>query len=247
MPSVLVFRIRPSSLYSIRATGTFQSALSYPLPPPSTIKGMLANALQRAKPEFKPIEAANLVENKLVACAARLDSVAIASRNLLRQVIWDEKQKELRTDALGRESLHSHDLTCLAVIKDKETVNVLADSLRVSPICLGDNESLVSTTKIDVVEDAEHMEKIRGDDIEFNVYAPAFLFDFINGEATFMWLSEKLTERKDLPLILYILPLKIEGPKYIPLEMVRAKVKIETTLIKTKDHFIPVRKITDKV
>ena len=45
----IVFTLRLNSLYSIRIPFTWQSALTYPLLPPSAIIGLIANALQRYK------------------------------------------------------------------------------------------------------------------------------------------------------------------------------------------------------
>ncbi|MGQ9510246.1 MAG: CRISPR-associated protein Cas5, partial [Thermodesulfobacteriota bacterium] len=50
----LVFDIRVNSLYSIRIPFTWQSALTYPVLPPSAVIGMLANALQRYKNDKHP-------------------------------------------------------------------------------------------------------------------------------------------------------------------------------------------------
>ena len=51
----IALTIRLDSLYSIRIPYTWQSALVYPLPPPSAIIGMLANALQRYRNDQSPL------------------------------------------------------------------------------------------------------------------------------------------------------------------------------------------------
>ena len=68
-----------SSLFSMRMPYTMQSALSYPLPPPSTLLGILANAIYRLK-KIPPLDAVQAVYQK-VDWAIASPSTPIVSRS----------------------------------------------------------------------------------------------------------------------------------------------------------------------
>ncbi|RKZ31795.1 hypothetical protein DRQ27_03595, partial [bacterium] len=71
---VLFFDLMPNSLFSIRIPFTWQSALTYPLPPPSTIIGMVANAIQRAESAKHPMDYLSECEQNIVWSVATLRS-----------------------------------------------------------------------------------------------------------------------------------------------------------------------------
>lgn len=232
MFQILSFTLIPT-LYSIRASPTFQSAVSYPLPPPSTIKGMIANALQRFQNK-SPTECVRFVEENVLMCSSTfLNSVGVSSTNILRQVVWDEKAKEFRTDALAREFIHAQKIYCVLVLKNYSITKLIAEALRNTPIYLGDSESLVTIDEIKIDENYKCLNFNPDENVEFNVYAPMDFFKEIYDDITLMWFPEKIIEGKDLPLTLYVLPLKIEKSVYRPLKTIKAKVKEAVLLIES--------------
>jgi len=62
---VIICKLRLNSLYSIRVPYTWQSALSYPILPPSAIIGIFANALQRYKNDRFPLEYLKISASKI--------------------------------------------------------------------------------------------------------------------------------------------------------------------------------------
>ncbi len=104
----IVFSIRLNSLYSIRIPFTWQSALSYPLPPPSSIIGMLANALQRYKNNRHPLEYLTMIEDDLLWAGSRLLSPCVIKSYTTSAIVkWEDKIGGKFTNALGKQFAYS--------------------------------------------------------------------------------------------------------------------------------------------
>jgi len=108
----VLFNLIPSAFFSIRQLRSLQSTISYPLPPPTTLKGLLANAMQQYT-KVNPIKALTEVESKILVCSARSDSPLTLSLCTLRLRVFDKS--EWKKDALPRQFAFGRKVTCAAV------------------------------------------------------------------------------------------------------------------------------------
>lgn len=141
----LVFDIRLNSLYSIRVPFTWQSALTYPVLPPSAVMGMLANALQRHKNNKHPLEYLDLIENDLLWAGSRLLTPCIIKSYTTSAIVkWEDTLGGKFTNALGRQYAYTKKLQITAIFKGDNLINDIAEALEVSPLTCGDSESPIS-------------------------------------------------------------------------------------------------------
>ena len=107
----LVFVIRLNSLYSIRVPFTWQSALTYPILPPSSVIGMLANALQRCRNDKHPLEYLDFIENEVLWAGSRLLTPCIIKSYITSAIVkWEDNLGGKFTNALGRQFAYSKKL-----------------------------------------------------------------------------------------------------------------------------------------
>ena len=98
----LRFRLMPLSLVSMRIPFTFQAAASYPLPPPSVITGMLANAVWQAT-GASPLEMLEKLKKRVHHIWAKsLGRISITSA-VVKTLFFD--QNKLKSNILSREYL----------------------------------------------------------------------------------------------------------------------------------------------
>ncbi len=159
----LVFNIRVNSLYSIRIPFTWQSALSYPILPPSAILGLLANALQRYKNDRHPLEYLAWVEDNVLWAGSKLLNSCIIKNYVTSVIIkWEENLGGKFTNALGRQYVYSKNLQVAVIFKDNTLINNVVEAIKTTPLTCGDSESPFSIVeeivKKDVIE--EHKEII---------------------------------------------------------------------------------------
>jgi CRISPR-associated Cas5-like protein len=141
----LVFDIRVNSLYSIRIPFTWQSALTYPVLPPSAVIGMLANALQRNKNNKHPLEYLDLIENDLLWAGSRLLTPCVIKSYTTSAIVkWEDTLGGKFTNALGRQYAYSKKLQIAAIFKNDTLLNDIAEALKTSPLTCGDSESPIS-------------------------------------------------------------------------------------------------------
>ncbi len=139
----------PCALYSMRMPFTFQSALTYPLPPPSTIKGMFANALFLAE-RGSPLDHLDCIEQALVFASAFASAPIAVKSHIVRLVRLDKKGQ---TDALPREFAQTpQPITAVAATEDRDLAQRLVNALRRAPISLGDSESLCSVVHAELCD-----------------------------------------------------------------------------------------------
>jgi len=227
-PSATLFDVIPSSFFSIRQPHSFQSAIVYPLPPPSTLKGLLANAIYQSSKK-EPLKALEEVESKISLCTALSRHPLALSSATVRLRVFDKGK--WGKDALPRQFAFTPRISCAVISKDRDYTNVLSNALNSSVLYLGDSESLITVSEVKVV-DVESENIKQGTEVEINTYAPAELFDNIYGEATIYWVFENASEHKTQRQ--YVFPLKNRGNAFYP-STFRGKLKKEVTLLKVAD------------
>ena len=150
----IAFDIRLNSLYSIRIPFTWQSALTYPVLPPSAVIGMIANALQRFKNDLNPIKYLELVEDNVIWAGSRLLTPCVIKSYTMSVIVkWEDKLGGKFTNALGRQFGYSRNLQVLAVFKDDSLVDEISMAIKSTPLTCGDSESPISIeSKIKIID-----------------------------------------------------------------------------------------------
>lgn len=155
----LVFNIRTNSLYSIRIPFTWQSALTYPVLPPSAIIGMLANALQRYKNDKHPLEYLDLIEDEILWAGSRLLTLCVVKSYTTSAItIFGGSLGKKFTNALGRQFAYSRRLQVAAIFKsdmlsNNIPINTIAEALKTTLLTCGDSESPVSLDSEVLIKD----------------------------------------------------------------------------------------------
>ncbi len=217
--------IQPASLYSMRLPYTHQSALTYPLPPPSTVLGMLAAALQRVE-NRSPLECLEEIEAGIQTCAALIDEdVPIAARSCVvslikdlanaLKTIRDPTKDEKPTDALPRQFAHTHQVTVVAFSADRDLLSRAANALQRAPITLGGSESLAAVPEVKVGEaTVEHLEP--GEHVSTRAYVPRDLLDggSLQEHHSLFWVHERCLGAEELAA--YLFPVTLAGHLYRP-------------------------------
>ncbi len=204
------FRLKVSSMYSIRVPYSYQCARTYPLPAPSTLKGLCANALWRKEGE----DPANLMkiihENSLGATSRAERAIAVSSCTV----------RVIPMNALLRQFAFTPYIDCLIAFKDgnERLGNRVAEALKVSPVYLGDSESsvCVELESISFVGAAEAITE--GKEVTVN---SLLKFDFIkdkqiNEKGVVLYMQDDPCAA-DAVLDRYVAPLTQEGDTYKPL------------------------------
>jgi len=213
------FRLKISSAYSIRVPYSYQSARTYPLPAPSTIKGLCANALWRKEYE-NPIKLITAIQKASLGATSRAERSIVVSSNTVSVVDLSKKEGK-KTDALLRQFAFTPYIDCLIVFKDgsEGLGNRVEEALKVSPVYLGDSESLVCVKpeSISTVKTAEDVTE--GEMVTVN---SLLKFDCIkdkqiNEKGVILYMQDDPCA-DDAALERYVAPLKQEGDTYRPLD-----------------------------
>jgi CRISPR-associated Cas5-like protein len=208
----LVFNIIINSLYSIRIPFTWQSALTYPILPPSAVIGMLANALQRYKNDKHPLEYLNLIEDNILWAASRLLAPSVIKSYTTSAIVkWEDALGGKFTNALGRQYAYSRKLQITAVFKDNSLVSDVIEALKNTPLTCGDSESPVSVGKI-ILQKLELIKDAKGR-IVHTEYPIPFTKDtgLIEGNGQVYLMHERCKKREsNFPLISYMVPVREE-------------------------------------
>jgi CRISPR-associated Cas5-like protein len=208
----LVFDIRLNSLYSIRIPFTWQSALTYPILPPSAIIGMIANALQRYKNDKHPIEYLDLIEDNIMWAGSRLLAPCVIKSYTTSAIVkWEDILGGKFTNALGRQYAYSRKLQVAAAFKNKSLENDVSEALKSIPLTCGDSESPVSVgttvpSKVDLIKDAKGR-------IVKTEYPIPFTkgTGLIEGNGQVYLMHERCKKRgPNFPLISYMVPVREE-------------------------------------
>jgi CRISPR-associated Cas5-like protein len=207
----IVFDIRINSLYSIRIPFTWQSALTYPVLPPSAVIGMFANALQRHKNNKPPIEYLKQIKNDLLWAGSRLLAPCVIKSYTTSAIVkWEDTIGGKFTNALGRQYAYSKKLQIAAIFKNEEDINDIADALKTSPLTCGDSESPLSL-------DSEVMIKDVADDIKDEAIQTEYPIPFAkvtrieDGNGQVYLMHERCKKSGDnFPLVSYMVPVREE-------------------------------------
>lgn len=204
----LVFNIRLNSLYSIRIPFTWQSALTYPVLPPSAVIGMLANALQRYKSDKHPLEYLELIEDKTLWAGSRLLTPCVIKSYTTSAIVkWEDTLSGKFTNALGRQFAYSRKLQILAIFKDESLLDDLIRALKRTPLTCGDSESLVTIDNEVFIEDVSPVE----DEVIITEYPFPFNKDtkVKEGKGRIYLLHERCKKKNtNFPLRAYLVPIE---------------------------------------
>jgi len=206
----IVFTLRLNSLYSIRIPFTWQSALTYPLLPPSAIIGLIANALQRYKNDKHPIEYLKKVEEEIIWAGSRLLTPCIIKSYTTSAITkWEDMLVGGKfTNALGRQFAYSKNLENAVICKNNLIIQEIINSLLTSPLTCGDSESLVTLESFPKIREVE---EIISNDIVETLFPVPFVkeIEIVNGSGQVYLMHEKCLKRdKKYPLRSYIVPIK---------------------------------------
>jgi len=206
----LVFDIRVNSLYSIRVPFTWQSALTYPVLPPSAVIGLIANALQRYKNDKPPIEYLEEVEEETIWATSRLLTPCIIKSYTTSAITkWADIIGGKFTNALGRQFAYSRNLQIAIIFKNDDLlINTITNALITTPLTCGDSESPVT------IEDSVHIKEVE-EIITQEVISTEFPVPFVNGieliegGGQIYLMHERCLKRDNkYPLRAYIVPLQ---------------------------------------
>lgn len=224
----LVFNIRLNSLYSIRIPFTWQSALTYPVLPPSAVIGLLANALQRYKNDKHPLEYLDLIENKTLWAGSRLLSPCIIKSYTTSAIVkWEDTFPCKFTNALCRQFAYSQQLQIVAIFKDESLINELIVALKTSPLTCGDSESLITIDDEILIGDVSEV----GDQVIITEYPLPFSKETIVKDGSGrVYLMHERCKKGDtgLPLRAYLIPIEEREGIFYPssLEIERTSEKV---------------------
>lgn len=221
----LRFTLLPSSLCSMRVPFTWQAAISYPMPPPSVIAGMLANALWEAGKHSKPLEALKEVRDKVKGIWCGLVSseqgkpALSAFFGTVKTLFLDGT---LKGNILPRQFLFCPEgFRVFVTSEDGDFLDRVKEALEHAPVYLGDSEGLVSVMDVEVADATE--EKPNGP-CEVSVYFrdDLALDNGIDGEGgTLYWVNERAIpldklDKKDEPMVSYLFPVIQRGKTFRP-------------------------------
>jgi len=226
----LIFDIILNSLYSIRIPYTWQSALTYPILPPSAVIGMLANALQRYKNNKHPMYYLEIIEDNIIWAGSRLLTPCIIKSYITSAIVkWEDKIGGKFTNALGRQFAYAKELQIASIFKDRGLLDCVHSAIKTTPLTCGDSESPITVRNIKVRNVSENMNE--------GIIQTNFLFPFsedtkiLEGVGEIFLMHERCIKSgndKSFPLTSYIVPLYKENnilkPSYLKISKTNEKV-----------------------
>ena len=206
----IALTIRLDSLYSIRIPYTWQSSLTYPLPPPSAIIGMLANALQRYKNDNPPLYYLDKIEENVIWVGARLLSPAVVKSYTTSAITnRDAKLGGKSTNALGRQYVFTKNVEVVAVIKEDNFIHELVCALQNAPITCGDSESIATIENIESFLKTDEIKSKKDVETQFPIPFDPQKIEVIEGFGRLYLVHERCKkERNSFPLLNYLFPLR---------------------------------------
>lgn len=221
------FTLRVSSMYSIRVPYSYQCARTYPLPPPSTIKGLCANALWM-RFGGNPVDHLKKLHQAIIGATSRSDHPIAITPCTVRVVPMN---------ALIRQFAFAPAIACLVLFNDESNslANDVADALLSSPIYLGDSESLV--TCLNISKEAEIVKINKGAIVKvntvspFNLLIPGSLNSVPESKPTVFYMqSDPISSEAELER--YLAPLSYEADTYYPQESFSFEIAEECFFVK---------------
>ena len=216
----IVFKARLNSLYSIRIPYTWQSSLTYPLPPPSSVIGMFANALQRMKNNKHPVKYLEELEEEIVWAGAKLLSPSVIKSYTTSAIVkWEDNIGGKFTNALGRQFGYTKNIQISAIFKDCSFISTLSSALSQSCLTCGDSESPITIEELNVLDEVEEMSANELRKIETEYLFPFELNDIeiISGSGRVYMIHERCMKKsKSFPLYAYLFPMKEENGVLYP-------------------------------
>lgn len=208
----IAFNIRLNSLYSIRIPFTWQSALTYPVLPPSAVIGMIANALQRFKSDLHPIKYLELVEDNVIWAGSRLLTPCVIKSYTMSAIVkWEDKLGGKFTNALGRQFAYSRNLQVLVIFKDDTLIkddHKISIAIKSTPLTCGDSESPISVESEIKIVDAQFSDKTENIITDYPVPFSQKI-EIVNGVGRLFLVHERCIKRDDsLPLKNFLFPIK---------------------------------------
>ncbi|AIH04573.1 CRISPR-associated protein Cas5 [Thermodesulfobacterium commune] len=238
----IAFKVRLNSLYSIRIPFTWQSALTYPVLPPSAVIGMFANALQRYKNDRNPLDYLNLVEENIIWAGSRLLTPCLIKSYTTSAITkWEDHIGAKFTNALGRQFAFTKTLEIAGIFKDDTLINELVEALITSPLTCGDSESAISLENKpeDMIKEVEKV-----DDLESIVTNYPFPFtndiEISEGKGLLYLMHERCKpSEKNFPLTLYLVPIeekeRILFPTSVTIQIVKKNSESPKEVFKIQD------------
>jgi CRISPR-associated Cas5-like protein len=236
----IVFTLRLNSLYSIRIPFTWQSALTYPVLPPSAVIGLVANALQRYKNNKHPREYLEEIEQEVVWAGSRLLTPCVIKSYTTSAITkWEDTIGGKFTNALGRQFAYSKNLQIVVIFKNNNSItNEIAKALMTSPLTCGDSESPATIESPVPIESSviKEVEEINSNEIIETLFPVPFVKDIeiIDGSGQVYLMHERCFKKDEkYPLRSYIVPVK------------EVRGILKPTTLKVKGEKLKVYKIED--
>ncbi|MDZ7330944.1 MAG: CRISPR-associated protein Cas5 [candidate division KSB1 bacterium] len=221
------FTLRVSSMYSIRVPYSYQCARTYPLPPPSTIKGLCANALWM-RFGGNPVDHLKNLHQAIIGATSRSEYPIAISACTVRVVPMN---------ALIRQFAFAPAISCLILFNDERNslASNLADALLSSPIYLGDSESLVTCLKLSKETEIVKINKgaiVKVNTVSpFNLIIPGSLNSVPESKSTVFYMqSDPISPEAELQR--YLAPLSHEADTYYPQESYSFEIADECFLVR---------------
>ncbi|MCX7706267.1 MAG: type I-A CRISPR-associated protein Cas5a [bacterium] len=224
----LSFELVLNSLYSIRIPFTWQSALTYPILPPSAVIGMIANAMQRYENKKHPEEYLTLLEKEILWAGSRLLTPCVVKSYITSAIVkWaDTIGSRKFTNALTRQFAFATNIEVVVIFKSSSPTEEIYQAIKTVPLTCGDSESCVSVERNLTILEATEKKVAPGDEIEtyFPVPLDTNLYEFQGSGKIFLVHERCKKTEKNFPLEMYIFPLLEKQGLMFP-EKVVLKVK----------------------
>ncbi len=236
---ILRFTLFPQSLVSMRLPFTWQAATSYPLPPPSTVLGLLANALWEAGKRSHPMKALGEIEGASPRVWVGAPGKMTATYTTV--TTWFG-EGGLKSNILPRQFLFAPGgFEVFVLFEGEELAWEAAEALRRAPVYLGDSEGLASVREFELLEAEETKGPVP--EAELGAYFNLNLLaeESPTPKGTLFWVNERCNIRGSDQMVPYLFPVVQEGKAWKPAERGGATVKFkeDARLLRVKGLVLP--------